>query len=44
MESIESGTGQLAQGELAKTPEAPEANSFRFTPAQIASQDVVYES
>jgi type I restriction enzyme S subunit len=35
MESIESGTGQLAQGELAKTPEAPEANSFRFTPAHV---------
>ncbi len=35
MESIESGTGQLAQGELAKTPEAPEANSFRFTPGHV---------
>lgn len=35
MESIESGTGQLAQGELAKTPEAPEANAFRFTPAHV---------
>jgi type I restriction enzyme, S subunit len=30
MESIEAGTGQLAAGELSKTPEAPEANSFRF--------------
>ncbi len=35
MESIESGTGRLANGELAKTPEAPEANAFRFTPAHV---------
>ena len=35
MESIESGTGQLALGDLAKTPEAPEANSFRFTPDHV---------
>ena len=30
MESIETGTGQLSVQELSKTPEAPEANSFRF--------------
>ena len=35
MESIESGTGQLAHGDLTKTPEAPEANAFRFTPAHV---------
>lgn len=35
MESIESGTGQLAHGDLTKTPKAPEANAFRFTPAHV---------
>jgi type I restriction enzyme S subunit len=30
LEGIESGTGQFAEGELSKTPEAPQANSFRF--------------
>lgn len=30
LEGIESGTGQFVVGELSKTPEAPQANSFRF--------------
>ena len=30
LEGIEAGTGQFATGELSKTPEAPQANSFRF--------------
>lgn len=30
LESIESGTGAFATGELSKTPEAPRANSFLF--------------
>lgn len=30
LEGIESGTGQFVEGELSKTPEAPQANSFRF--------------
>lgn len=30
LEGIESGTAQLVDGELSKTPEAPQANSFRF--------------
>lgn len=30
LESIEAGTGTLALGELSKTPEEPQANSFRF--------------
>lgn len=30
LEGIESGTGQFVKGELSKTPEAPQANSFRF--------------
>lgn len=31
LESIESGTGTFATGELSKTPEAPRANSFHFS-------------
>ena len=30
LEGIESGTGQFVDGELSKTPEEPQANSFRF--------------
>lgn len=30
LEGIGSGTGQFVEGELSKTPEAPQANSFRF--------------
>lgn len=30
LESIESGSGRFAVGELSKTPETPQANSFRF--------------
>jgi type I restriction enzyme S subunit len=30
LEGIGSGTGQFTEGELSKTPEAPQANSFRF--------------
>ena len=30
LEGIEAGTGQFATGELSKTPEVPQANSFRF--------------
>ncbi|OGT97553.1 MAG: hypothetical protein A2X80_07330 [Geobacteraceae bacterium GWB2_52_12] len=30
LESIEAHTGQFNDGELSKTPEAPQANSFRF--------------
>ena len=35
MESIEPGGGRLAQGQLAKVPETPEANTFRFTPGHV---------
>lgn len=35
LESIESGSGQFAEGELSKTPEAPQANSFRFGPEHV---------
>jgi type I restriction enzyme S subunit len=35
LESIESGTGQFVKGSLSKTPEAPQANSFRFGPEHI---------
>ncbi len=35
MESIESQSGSLAKGELSKTPEAPEANSFLFTQSHV---------
>lgn len=30
LEGIESGTGRFLEGELSKTPDAPQANSFRF--------------
>lgn len=30
LEGIEAGTGQFVSGELSKTPETPQANSFRF--------------
>jgi type I restriction enzyme S subunit len=30
LESIEANTGRFKEGELTKTPEAPQANSFRF--------------
>lgn len=30
LESIEAQTGRLVEGELSKTPESPQANSFRF--------------
>ena len=30
LESIESNTAQFVKGELSKTPESPQANSFRF--------------
>jgi type I restriction enzyme S subunit len=35
LESIESGSGQFAVGALSKTPEAPQANSFRFGPEHV---------
>jgi type I restriction enzyme S subunit len=35
LESIESGSGLFAEGELSKTPEAPLANSFRFGPEHV---------
>ncbi|MDP2809533.1 MAG: restriction endonuclease subunit S, partial [Rhodocyclaceae bacterium] len=35
LESIESGNGIFAEGELSKTPEAPMANSFRFGPEHV---------
>ena len=35
MESIEPQSGALAKGELSKTPDAPEANSFLFTQAHV---------
>jgi len=35
LESIGSGTGQFVEGTLSKTPEAPQANSFRFGPEHI---------
>jgi len=30
LEGIESGTGRFVEGDLSKTPEVPQANSFRF--------------
>lgn len=30
LESIQSGSGQFTEGDLSKTPESPQANSFRF--------------
>jgi type I restriction enzyme S subunit len=35
LETIESGTGQFQNGELSKTPEIPQANSFRFRPEHV---------
>ena len=35
LESIESGSGMFAKGELSKTPETPLANSFRFSPEHV---------
>jgi type I restriction enzyme S subunit len=35
MESIESQSGRLVDGALPKTPDAPEANSFAFTPEHV---------
>ncbi len=35
LETIESGTGQLQSGELSKTPDIPQANSFRFGPEHV---------
>lgn len=37
LESIESNTGQFVTGQLSKTPETPQANSFLFN-----SQHVLY--
>lgn len=35
LESIEAGTGLLVEGELSKTPDAPQANSFQFGPQHV---------
>jgi type I restriction enzyme S subunit len=35
LESIEAGSGQFAVGELSKTPETPQANSFRFSSEHV---------
>lgn len=35
LESIAAHTGQFARGELSKTPEVPQANSFRFGPEHL---------
>jgi len=35
LESIEAGGGSFVEGELSKTPEAPMANSFRFTTKHV---------
>lgn len=35
LESIESGSGRFVEGELSKTPETPQANSFRFGPEHL---------
>jgi len=35
LETIESGTGVFLSGELSKTPEIPQANSFRFGPQHV---------
>jgi len=35
LESIEAHSGALAQGDMSKTPDAPEANSFLFTDAHV---------
>lgn len=35
LETIESGTGRFQDGELSKTPEVPQANSFHFGPEHV---------
>ena len=35
LESIEAGTGLLVQGDLSKTPDDPQANSFACGPAHV---------
>lgn len=35
LESVEGGTGLLAQGELSKTPDDPQANSFAFDTVHV---------
>ena len=35
LETIEAGTGQFQDGVLSKTPEVPQANSFRFGPDHV---------
>lgn len=35
LETIESGTGQFQDGELSKTPDVPQANSFHFGPEHV---------
>jgi type I restriction enzyme S subunit len=35
METVESKTGQFFDGELSKTPEVPQANTFRFGPEHV---------
>lgn len=35
LESIESNTGDFINGQLSKTPEAPQANSFLFNPQHV---------
>ncbi len=35
LETIEAGTGRFVDGELSKTPESPQANSFRFGPEHL---------
>lgn len=35
LESIASGSGEFVTGELSKTPETPQANSFRFGPEHV---------
>lgn len=35
LETIESGTGAFVTGDLSKTPEVPQANSFRFSPQHV---------
>lgn len=35
LETIESGSGQFQDGELSKTPEVPQANSFHFGPEHV---------
>lgn len=35
LETIESGSGQFQDGDLSKTPEVPQANSFHFGPEHV---------